>query len=167
MTGLLPDESVTTIDTSVPMHTGMRCAVSPSEPGSMMLPVMAWLSFGLFDGLCPLPIVWIVVTPHFAEHVGGGVGVGIDVAVGVGATVGVAVGVAVAVGVGATVGVSVGVAVAVGVAVGVGATVGVNVGVAVGVGPSIFLMVTESENIPVVQLKPMGWNVAVWVTDAK
>jgi hypothetical protein len=47
----VPVVSVTTALTLVPPQTGIRCAVAPSEAGSTMLPVMQWLTFGLFEGL--------------------------------------------------------------------------------------------------------------------
>jgi hypothetical protein len=46
-----PVESVTLTSTRVPEQTGIRWAVSPREPGSMMLPVMKFVTFGLLDGL--------------------------------------------------------------------------------------------------------------------
>jgi hypothetical protein len=126
----VPVMSVTLTFTSVPAQTGIRWAVSPSESGSTMFPMITCETFGLLDGLWPLPTVTIWVTPQVSLQVGSAVGVGADVGVdvGVGSTVGVDVGVGS--GVGSFVGVDVG------VAVGVGSFVGVDVGVGSGVTPA-------------------------------
>jgi len=47
----VPVRSVTTAFTTVPAQTGMRWAVSLSEPGSTIFPVIIWTTFGLLDGL--------------------------------------------------------------------------------------------------------------------
>jgi hypothetical protein len=47
----VPVESVTPMSTCVPAQTGMRWAVSPSEPGSTMLPLIVCDTFMLLVGL--------------------------------------------------------------------------------------------------------------------
>ncbi len=47
----VPVVSVTRTVTSVPSQTGIRCAVAPSEPGSMTLAVMKFTTLGLLLGL--------------------------------------------------------------------------------------------------------------------
>ena len=45
----VPVESVTATSTRLPEQTGMRWAVSPSEPGSITLPVIKLTTFALLD----------------------------------------------------------------------------------------------------------------------
>jgi hypothetical protein len=81
----VPVESVTMVVTSVPVQTGMRCAVSRRDPGSTMCPVIAWTTFALLVGLWPFAIVATMVSGQTSAQIGAAVGVAAGVAVGVAA----------------------------------------------------------------------------------
>lgn len=83
-------EPVIAIVTAVAAQTGMRCAVhaptsGQSAAGSIIFPVIRWLTFRLLLALLLFPIVTIASTGQAASH---GTGPAVGVAAGVGVGVG-------------------------------------------------------------------------------